>query len=1082
MTSQTEGEYALAIDLGASSIGWVVMESMPDAVFGAQSRFRNAGVRIFEAGVEGQLESGKDESRGKKRREARSARRRLDRVSRRLGDLFRMLQRHSLLPQFPPEELRHAGDDAAPELSRRFARAGARDRLIAALDVQLVRKWQERLRAEGKTEAEMRSLPRKFFYVLRAKALDEKLDLHEVGRAIYHLAQRRGFLSNRLARGKDEKDEKEMGKVKERIGHLRKMMEEQGSRTLGEYLAGLDPDEERIRKRWTSRQMYQHEFDTIWAAQQAFYPDILTDELKAKISKRIFFQRPLRSQKHLIGECELEHGQKRAPMAIMAAQRFRMLQQVNHTRVITKDGEVRWFTPEERQALLNVLDVDGDLKFTKAKKLKALSNIDSFNFEEGGEEKFLGNRTAAKIAPVFGVRWNEFTDAEKDEIVNDLRSFEKEEPLVKRAKDHWKLSEEQARKFAGIKLEDMYCRLSRRALRKLLPLMEQGMAYMTAVTEVYGPKQAAEAMDSLPRIEQAMPELRNPVVFRALTELRKVVNGIVRQYGKPEVIRVELSRDLKRSRPERVAAWKKNRAIEKDRDNAAARITSEAGVQNPTRADEQKVLLAEECDWACPYTGKSITIQGLFGPEPQFDVEHIIPFSRCLDDSFMNKTLCDIEENRNVKRNRSPWEAYGSNPEKWEQIMQRVKRFRGDGRLPKLERFALREEELEKILEDFATRQLNDTRYASRLAVKYLELLYGPEAQKRKIVQVGRGQITAYLRSELGLNAILGDGDRKSRDDHRHHAVDAIAIVLTDPATVKMMSDAAAGAMSARRRRFAPIPPPWERFLNDAHLAIEAINVSHRVSRKVNGPLHEETFYAPIRSCGDGSEIGCYHKRKPLSSLSEGEVENIVDPVVRATVKAKLEQTGKKAPKDAFADETNLPCLQAKDGRRIPIRKVRVKTSVNAFSIGKGPGQRHVVTDTNHHMEIIETKDKKGNVKWEGRVVSRYEAMRRLRAHEPIVKRDHGPEKRFVFSLACGEMFEIENEELAVRDRFVVRGISQYAAGQCVISHVRPEDARKVPDMRKTGDYRRITPNELRKADCRKVTMTPLGEVRNAKD
>ncbi len=118
-----------------------------------------------------------------------------------------------------------------------------------------------------------------------------------LGRAIYHLAQRRGFLSNRKAQAKDEEEE---GKVKEGISELAKKIEESGSRTLGEYFSKLDPEEERIRGRWTSRQMYKDELAKILSAQRKYYPDILTQDSRQHCSTLSFINALSRSNLTLL--------------------------------------------------------------------------------------------------------------------------------------------------------------------------------------------------------------------------------------------------------------------------------------------------------------------------------------------------------------------------------------------------------------------------------------------------------------------------------------------------------------------------------------------------------------------------------------------------------------------------------------------------------------------------------------------------------------------------------------------------------------------------------------------------------------
>jgi CRISPR-associated endonuclease Csn1 len=620
--------------------------------------------------------------------------------------------------------------------------------------------------------------------------------------------------------------------------------------------------------------------------------------------------------------------------------------------------------------------------------------------------------------------------------------------------------------------------------------MEQGKPFKTAEKIAYPDRKSEHRLDFLPPISdsRALPELRNPVVTRVLTETRKVINAVIREYGKPALIRVELARDLKKSKSQREAISRINWDNRKEREKAAAWFR-ESFKREPKPNDLLKYVLWEECNRVCPYTGKSISEIDLFGPHPTFDVEHIIPFSRSLDNSFLNKTLCHVEENRQVKHNKTPYEAY-AHSDKWNAILDCVGRFKTSvarartrkGKTatgnPKLAKFQMTTEEVKEQYEDFDERHLNDTRYASRLATKYLKLLYGEEADKRKIVQVGRGEITKYLRDVWDFNKILNDGSvEKKRDDHRHHAVDAVAIALTSPKTVKLLSDSAARAYLHNRRNFAPVPAPWPSLYDQVDSQIKQLIVSHRVSRKVSGPLHEETFYGKRACCEEGK----VRIRKQVKNLKSKEVDCIADPIVQARVKLRLTELGETDPTKAFQDEKNLPFMQAKDGRVIPIRKVRLNLSRNTFQVGTGPRTRHVENKENHHIEIVEVEDKKGNKKWEGYIVSMMEAKQRLAHGAPVVKRDHGEGKRFVFSLSGGESIELTNKDTGNREMFRIRTITSQGR-HAQVFYVRLNDARLKADILKTGGFFSGLMEPLHKLDCRKVIVTPFGKVRRAND
>ncbi len=912
-------------------------------------------------------------------------------------------------------------------------------------------------------------------YWLRARSLDDPLEPFELGRAIYHLAQRRGFKSNRKAPPKKDEDE---GEVRRAISALREQMQATGARTLGEFFARVDPHLSRIRHRYTSRSMYDAEFEQIWSAQQRFHPGLLPDELKARIRDAIFYQRPLKDASLFIGECRLEPGRRRAPWALLLAQRFRLLQMVNNTRVITRQGRERALSEAERHALVEDLELAGKLTFARARHLLKLPRGSRFNWESGGEDRFIGNTTNAALSAIFGERWWELTPQEREQAVEDVRSFEDADALARRGVSAWGLTPERAAALAAVTLEKDYCRHSRQALARLLPHMEAGVSYMEAIQKEYpehgGPH---HPHDLLPPLLETDLDVRNPAVLRALTELRKVVNAIVRRYGKPQSIRIELARDLRRSAKERERSWKQGRANERARRDAAERLLAEARIDRPSRRDVEKVLLADECDWTCPYTGRHFGWDDLFGKEPAFDVEHIIPLGRSLNDSFINKTICEVRENRQVKGNSTPCEAYGHDAERWSQIMQRVKKFKGTARKAKLSRFEAQHVE---DVEELASRELNDTRYSSRLSAQYVGLLYGGlvDADGKRRVQASRGGVTAFLRRLWGLNSILGEAWEKSRDDHRHHAVDALVVALTDPGAVKALSDAAARGWQMGRRSFGAVQPPWEGFLDDARRTVLDVNVSHRASRRVRGPLHEETFYGPQEEGENGPAY--FHVRKKLADLSKLEVEAIVDPQVRELVLDKLQEIGL-PPNKAFKDPQNHPSITTREGRRIPIHKARIRANVTAVPVGQAERVRWVKPGTNHHMEIVETTDRRGRRKWEGHLVSLLEATRRVRAGEPVVRREHGPGKRFLFSLCGGDLVELDDPKLG-HGICVVRTVSGERRGSVSVELCRAADARPKGTIRDTGRWVKHSPDGLREAAARKVRVTLLGDVVAAND
>lgn len=1140
--------YVLGLDLGTSSLGWAVVRLGKDD---APAAIEATGVRCFEAGVEGDVEQGRDSSRAAVRRQKRLPRRQIERRARRQRKILGILQRHGLLPASSSREPVEVHS------------------LLLKLDGELRAKF-----LPGGDHTSHQLLP----YRLRAKALDERLELHELGRALYHLAQRRGFLSNRKTDKPD--DDEDAGKVKAGIGELSEAMHASGARTLGEFFAKLNPDQEKIRRRYTHRDMYKAEFEAIWTAQAPHHPDILTSRLKRQLATALFFQRPLKSMKHLIGRCELEPTRRRAAIANPLFQRFRLLSAVNNLEVIEPTGELRKLNNDERARLISELESKGDqkfdqirkiLEFSKAKKVKGSDQIlpgHEFNLERGGETKMPGDRTGSKLRAILGDQWDAYPTAKQQSILQDLLAYENPRALASRAEKVHGLSPEQANALSHVRLEQGYCRFSRKAMAKLIDIMEQGERSEEARKQAYPESfRATSALDLLPPLADAMRAVRepnlvralerisakrreqlltahlrkqgrrqssqkpansrrsfpvaNPAICRALTELRKVVNAIIRKYGKPAKIRIELVRELKQPRKRREEISKRNRNREVDRQVAGVRIFSQRmgasnpetvdaaelyafvagkfgistgrssyeaiknaagakGIQEPRPGDIEKIMLAIECGWICPYTGKSITVESLVGGNPQFDVEHIIPFAVSLDNTFINKTLCHREENAR-KGKRTPFEAYHGDEARWAAILGRVRRFQGSASRAKLARFQMSPEDVRTLLgEDFTERHLRDTAYASRLAADYVALLYGGRSDDERVqrVQVSPGGATADLRNEWGMNGILNDGGPKTRGDHRHHAVDAVAIALTSPKTVKDLCSAAEQAAKFGRRRFAPLPPPWPTFLDDLRAKVEAIVVSYRVDRRLAGALHEETNYSkPIKGKnGKGIESEYRHVRKPIAKMTAKEVKAIVDEKVRTLVLAKLNG---REPNEVFATEGNFPCFVTRDGRTIPIKRARIRKNEPVVSAGSKHRSRYVAQGWNHHMAIVEVEGVRGNT-WEWHLVSRFSTHARLRdANEgdpnpSVIKRDYGPGRRLVMWVCKRDCIEMNNPD-GGRSYYVIRGISDGDLTFRLLA-----DAREGDDFKNSGErskFRIRSAKAFQARNPRKVMVSPLGEV-----
>lgn len=951
----------LGLDLGTSSIGWALIEENP-----TPKKIIDMGVRIFPEGVD---RTKGEQSLNQDRRDARSLRRQGYRRVRRKQKLLNALQDAKLLPK-------------------------NRDQLD---EIMLLNPYE-----------------------LRSKAIDEKLEPYELGRALYHLGQRRGFKSNR----KTDSD-KEDGKVYDSISNIDSEIKAKGCRTLGEYLNSLDPHEERIRGRYTARRHYEQEFEKIWNAQFAHHPKLPGVNSRKRIYEAIFHQRPLKIQKHLVGFCEFEPNRKRAAAATLLAQNFRLWQNINNLKVTFADGTERFLTDKERLTLGEKLSSSKRMTWEKVRKaLDFPERSTMFNLERTYKSGLMGNQTAAMLSSALGKKtWKALGERKQEELVTDLLTILDEEGLLKRLRRHWRFDEEIITKLLKVRLPKGYMHLSSRAMRNIVPHMKraetehnQGLNYADACQAagydhtkpqeertdalLLFPGKAArtkrrKGKEIIPNhaSELLQPhlqigELRNPMVERALYQVRKVVNAIIRLYGKPDIIRVEMARDLKANRRQREEMEKRNRSNEKLNDEAKKRLQEYDPIAyaHPSRSDLIKYRLWEECEQVCPYTGKSISMDSLFGSEPQFDIEHIIPYSRCLDDSYMNKTLCERHENE-TKGNLTPAELYSKKSEKYQEVLARAKKLP----YPKFKRFSL---DAIKDLGDFVSQQLNETRYIARQAVAFL-------SQLGVKVEPVKGGTTALLRHAWGIGGLLSDDGNKTRLDHRHHAVDALTVALTIRSAVRGLSTS---YLRNGRLRIEEQRQPMPNLREQAIEALEQIVVSHKPQRKLKGPLHEETLYG---FSGDHDEKGnkLITIRKPLSQLKEKDLELIKDWKIRKLAKAHLAKHGDM--KTAFGQTPTNFTIPTNNGEAVHINRVRIQYPLNVQAIATDKRKRHVKTGSNHHMAIYSATNDKGEEKWIGKVITTLQAAQRKVRNEPIIDTQGEENTDFRMALHINDMVEM---------------------------------------------------------------------------
>ncbi len=466
----------LGIDTGTNSLGWAVVDRNEDSTY----TLVRQGTLIFPEGVK--TEKGIESSKAAERTQHRSLRKQYFRRRLRKIETLKVLIKYDLCPRLSDEELHVWHVRKKYPMNEAFLQ------------------WQ-------RTDECAERNP----YADRHRCLHETLDMEQradryvLGRAFYHLTQRRGFLSNRLDASEDDK---EAGKVKTGISSLSQEMQEGGFSYLGDYFYWLythEGNRTRIRSRYTDRNdHYKKEFEAICVQQRL--PDEWVKELRAAL----YFQRPLKSQKLSVGKCKFEPNKPRCIESHPDFEEFRMLQLVNNIKIKTpKDDDLRPLDPKERAQVIALFGKKKRDNFDFEEIAKTLAGKKSYAYykEVGTQMPYLFNYrmelgvpdmpVTAAFRGLWGDDWKEalaetYTRSvterggkSVEDIVTDvwnvLYSFSSQEKLREFAQNRLQMDEKLAEKFAKMKLGRGTASISLKAVRKILPYLREGWSYTHAV-------------------------------------------------------------------------------------------------------------------------------------------------------------------------------------------------------------------------------------------------------------------------------------------------------------------------------------------------------------------------------------------------------------------------------------------------------------------------------------------------------------------------------------------------------------------------------------------------------------------------
>lgn len=1183
-----EKKRILGLDTGTNSLGWAIVDHEENG----QYTLIDKGVLIFQEGVK--IEKGIESSKAAERTGHRALRRQYFRRRLRKIEVLKVLIKYNLCPALTEEDL------TLWKMRKIYPK---KDEFM---------QWQRTSDNEDVNPYHSR-------YICLNQKLDFNIqkDRYTLGRALYHMAQRRGFLSNRL----DTTEEQENGTVKSAIEDLNKEMLEHDCTYLGEYFYKVYKEKgntERIRTRYTDReQHYKKEFFAICEKQN------LSAEMIEELTRALYFQRPLKSQRQNVGKCTFEKGKPRCSDSHPMYEEYRLLAFLNTVKV-QGPWDVNGYRPLNEEELKRIEPLfyrksKPNFDFEEiAKKIaganhyqwKGDTRLDlPYKFNYRMSQGVSGCPTIAQLREIFGEDWKQniaetyIRNTKKDgtqksveEMINDvwnvLFSFDSKDKVKEFGQNYLQLDEEYAEKFSKIRLSRDYASLSLKAIRKILPFLQMGMiyshaAFMANIPQIVGAaiwndqqqhdhiidevKKMAEAPienekglrqtldfcikdllhreygiaeDKLeemyhPSMIETYPDARpnsdgvvllgsprtnavkNPMAMRSLHEVRKVVNTLIKdgKIGPDTEVHIEYARELNNANM-RAAINDLQREKDKKHKEYADEIRKlykEATGYDiePTDTDILKFQLWREQGQVCLYTGDNIGIEDFIGAGPKYDIEHTIPQSVGGDSTQENMTLCNNQFNRYVKKAKlptqlaehefimtriQPWKEHIDELIKqidqiktkyvWDK-MTKDSRIRKKNRLKlelkywqgKYNRFTMTE-----VPEGFARRQGAGIGLISKYAALYLKSYFHDNLhpENRQVYSI-KGTVTDEFRKMWGIQ---DEYEKKSRDSHTHHCIDAIVIACIGKNEFNKVGE-------YHRKMYnywegegekPEFDKPWPTFTQDLKQITEELLVVHdtpdnmpkKASRLIDtkhgkkaakgdcarGSLHLDTYYGAIERDGNIR----YVVRKPLSSFtSVKDLDNVVDDAVRQAI---LNAIDGKDFKKAIAEPIFM-----NEAKGILIKKVRCFTP----SVTKPPKIRAhrdvskkeykqpywVLNDGNYCMAIYEG-EVKGRIKRTYEIVSMIDAAAYFKRSADLTSQyPIAPESkndlRFRCSVRTGTqiiLLQSDDEDIDLSDKKDIAKRLYFVAvmrsdGRIVLRYNQDaRDATTLKKERKSGAYK----------------------------
>ncbi len=671
---------------------------------------------------------------------------------------------------------------------------------------------------------------------LRVEALNRKLDRLEFARVLYHIAKHRGFKFGSKSEEKESNDN-ETKKVLNSISINKNQIKDKKYLTYAEYIVSEFDKYKNTNEDYShsiSRDMLKNEIDIVFFKQIEFKNEFATEELKNEYWQIADYTKEPQSIEKMVGKCTILIEEKRASKASYSAELFIAVGKILNTTLV---NGLKYEKLIDYISIDEILELAHKQKKLTYKSIRKLAKLDKNITFKGFDDE---NKTFIELK-AYHILITIISDKSKfNEIAKVLAYYksdeQKREELKEIVHDDKIIEELLTISFSG------FINYSLKVINDILPLMLKGIERDKALLHYgYSEKRDYEK-GLLPALNKIDIDIANPVVIRAISELRKVVNAIVRKYGTFDRVHIELTRDIN-SKKDREQIRKSQGKDLKNKKEAEKFILENFNIKESDikAKDILKVRLYLEQQNRCIYSNEPIIINKLF-ENGYLEIDHILPYSRSLDDSISNKVLVLTDKNQN-KSNRTPFEWFGDDEFKWEEFKNLIEsnpNFKKNrAKKKKLLKENFNDENSQKA---FIDRNLNDTRYLSKAILDYVKnhLKLNPPKKKDELqVQVRNGRLISNLRHQWGLNT-------KNRENHLHHLEDAIIVAFATQSMVQKFANYIRNREYKKRVKFTT---PCENFRNDVFEFLDKFKNSEKfVSRpprkKVTGKAHSELPYS----------------------------------------------------------------------------------------------------------------------------------------------------------------------------------------------------------------------------------------------